>query len=143
MEPKKDTGLKVAEDVAEQEFEDFIKAMDLDMDTAGMDAEDLTGFHKLKRRVIKAITRGNLVFNDEWEAVYTPTHKRTTHKDPITFHERAGSSIVAMDGKKKGHDAAKMYAVLGSMCEVPPKTFSNMVGEDIKVCEALFSLLME
>ena len=30
------------------------------------------------------------VFNDDDEAVYTPQHKRSKHKDAITFHERTG-----------------------------------------------------
>lgn len=134
---------KVAREVAEQEFENFVEAMDLDLDTADMDVEDLAGFNKQKRRIVRAIIRGDLVFTENGEAVYTPRHPRTTHKDPITFHERTGASIMAMDGKKKGHDAAKMYSVLAEMCKVHPKTFAGMVGEDVKVCEALFALLMD
>lgn len=134
---------KVAVEVAEQEFERFVEAMDLDLNTSDMDADDLAGFNKQKRRIIRAITRGHLVFNENGEAVYTPKHPRTSHKDPITFHERTGASIMAMDGKKKGHDAAKMYSILAEMCKVHPKTFAGMVGEDVKVCEALFALLMD
>ena len=117
--------------------------MDLDLDTADMDADDLTGFNKQKGRVIRAIQRGALVINDEGEAVYTPYHKRSGHKDPITFHERTGASLMAMDGKKKNHDVAKTYAILADMCKVHPSVFAGLVGSDVKTCEALFALLMD
>lgn len=134
---------KVNKEVAEQEFETWVDAMDLDLDTSEMDAEDLTAFNKQKKRIIKAIMRGSLVFNENDEAVYTPHRPGTQHKEPITFHERTGAAIMAMDGKKQGHNVAKMYAVLADMCKVHPKTFAMMVGEDIKLCEALFALLMD
>ena len=134
---------KVAKEVAEVEFERFAEAMDLDLDESYMDADDLAGFVKQKSRVIRAIQRGHLVVNDSGEAVYTPYREGSKHKEPITFHERTGASIMAMDGKKKGHDAAKMYAVLADMCRVSPKTFAGLVGEDVKVCEALFAFLMD
>lgn len=137
------TEFKVDADTAEKEFNDWAEAMDLDLDTSDMDAEDLTGFTKQKKRIVKAVMRGALVFNDNGEAVYTPQRPGSQYKEPITFRERTGASIMAMDGKKKGHDAAKMYAVLADMCKVPPKTFAGMVGEDVKVCEALFALLMD
>lgn len=133
----------VAKEVAEQEFDRFVHCMDLDVDTSGMDAEDLTAFNKQKGRIIRAVQVGSLVFNEDGEAVYTPQHKRTKHKEPITFQERTGASLMAMDGRKKNHDVAKTYAVMADMCKVHPSVFAGMVGTDVKVCEALFALLMD
>lgn len=135
--------MKAPIEQAELEFDRFIEAMDLDVDTSEMDAEDLTGFNKQKKRILKAIQKGALVFNGDGEAVYTPQNEKSKYKEPITFHERTGASIMAMDGKKKGHDAAKMYAVLAEMCDVHPKIFAGLVGTDVKICEALFALLMD
>ena len=73
----------------------------------------------------------------------TIQHKKSKYKEALTFHERSGASIMAMDNKKKGQDAAKTYAVMGDMCCVHPGVFSGLVGEDIKICEALFTLLMD
>ena len=133
----------VALEVAAQEFERFTEAMDLDLDTSLMDAEDLTAFNKQKNRILRAVQRGFLVFNDNGEAVYTPQNARTKNKDAITFHERTGASLRAMDGKKKGHDVAKTYAVLADMCKVHPSVFAGLAGSDGKVCEALFAFLMD
>lgn len=137
------TEFKIDAETAENEFNSWADAMDLDLDVADMDEDDLAGFNKQKKRIIKAIQRGALIFNENGEAVYTPQRPGSKYKEPVTFRERTGASIMAMDGKKKGHDAAKMYAVLADMCKVVPKTFAGMVGEDVKVCEALFALLMD
>lgn len=134
---------KVARDMAEQEFDRFVDSMDLDLDTAGLDVEDLTAFTKQKNRIIRQVERGALVINDNGEAVYTPQNKGSKHTDAITFHERTGASLMAMDGKKKGHDVAKTYAVLADMCKVHANVFAGLVGTDVKVCEALFALLMD
>ena len=134
---------KVALEVAEQEFDRFVEEMDLDLDTSLMDAEDLTAFTKQKNRIIRAIQRGHLVVNENGEAVYTPFNKGSKHKEPLTFHERTGASLMAMDGKKKNHDVAKTYAVLADMCRVHQSVFAGLVGTDVKVCEALFALLMD
>ncbi|MCH9712750.1 MAG: hypothetical protein K0U20_09020 [Proteobacteria bacterium] len=130
-------------ETAKNEFDRFIDSMDLDLDTADMDVEDLTAFNKQKNRILRAIERGSLVINEDGEACYTPQHSRSKYKDEIVFHERTGASLMAMDGKKKGHDVAKTYAVLADMCRVHPNVFAGLVGTDVKVCEALFALLMD
>lgn len=128
---------------AQAEFDRFTECMDLDLDTSTMDAEDLTAFNKQKNRVLKVIQSGALIINDNGEAVYTPYNPKSGYKNAITFHERTGASLMAMDTKKKGHDVAKTYAILGDMCEVPQKVFAGLVGNDVKVCESLFSFLMD
>ena len=133
----------ITQELAEQEFNRFVEAMDLDLDPSDMDAEDLAGFLKTKKRLIKAVMAGSLVFNDDGEAVYTPVNPKSKYQDPITFHERTGTSIMAMDGKKKGHDVAKMYAVMADLTRLPAVTFSGLVGVDIKVCESILLLLMD
>ena len=134
---------RVVREVALNEFDRFVECMDLDLDTSQMDAEDLTAFNKQKSKILRAIERGALIINDNGEAVFTPSNKRSTHKEPITFHERTGASLMAMDGKKKNHDVAKTYAVLGDMCKLHPNVFAGLVGADVKLCEALFALLMD
>ena len=134
---------KVDAETANVEFERFADCMDIDVDTSDMDDEDLNAFNKVKKRLLKAIQKGSLIFNDDGEAVYTPAHSKSKYKEAITFHERTGASLMAMDGKKKGHDVKKMYAVLADMCGLHQGAFAGLVGEDVKICEALFALLMD
>lgn len=133
----------IDEETAKIEFDRFTESMDLDLDKSNMDAEDLTAFEKNKNRILTAIQRGAMIINEDGEAVYTPQHKRSKYKESITFHERTGASLMAMDSKKKNHDVAKTYAVMADMCSVHPGIFAGLVGTDVKVCEAIFSLLMD
>lgn len=137
--------MKISTEVAEEEFNRFADGMDLYLDTSDMDAEDLTAFNKQKIRIMKAIENGHLVIDDAGKAVYTPFVEESKYKEPITFNQRTGASLMAMDGKRKGHDVAKTYSVMAQMCGLHPKIFGgdNLVGTDIKVCEALFALLMD
>jgi hypothetical protein len=134
---------KINLEVAEAEFDRFVECMGLLLDTSTMDVEDKTAFDKQKNRIIDAMISGHLVINDDGEAVYTPFRHTSGHKEPITFHERTGASVLAMDGKKKGHDMAKTYAIMAEMCKVHPATFSRLAGPDIKTCEAVYALLMD
>jgi len=134
---------KIDRETAESEFDRFVDEMDLDLDTSQMDAEDLASFNKHKSKIIRAVERGSLIINENGEAVYTPSNKRSKSQDPITFHERTGASLMAMDGKKRGHEVAKTYAVMADMCKVHPSVFAGLAGTDVKVCEALFVLLMD
>jgi len=133
----------VVKEVAENEFDRFTEEMGIDTDESGMDEEDLAGFNKQKRRIIGAIRNGSMTINDAGEAVFTPQRPNSKHKEAITFHERTGASLMAMDSKKKNQNVAKMYAVLADMCEVHTKVFAGLAGADIKICEALFALLMD
>lgn len=146
MTEKKATPIEskvVDTETAKIEFDRFVEWMDLDLDTADMDAEDLAAFNKQKNRMLRSIERGSLVINENGEAIYTPQNPRSKYKESITFHERTGASLMAMDGKKKNHDVTKTYAVMADMCRVHPGVFAGLVGTDVKVCEAIFALLMD
>lgn len=134
---------QIALEVAEQEFERFADCMDINVDTSKLDQEDLAAFNKIKDRLLRVMQSGALLINENGEAVYTPQRPNSKSKDAITFHERTGASLMAMDGKKKGHDVAKTYAILADMCRVHPSTFAGLAGQDIKVCEGIFALLMD
>lgn len=129
-------------EMAEVEFDRFVEAMQLELNPDKMNEKDRESFESARDRLVAAIERGALVVNDEGEAIFTPENRKSIYQNAITFHERTGASLTASDSKKEGHNAAKMYAMLGDMCRVPPKVFAGLVGRDIKICEALFVLLM-
>lgn len=133
----------VAKEVAEAEFDRFVESMDLDLDETSMDAEDSTAFNKQKSRIIRAMQAGALVVNSDGEAAYVPQHPRSKYKELITFRERTGASLIATDGKKKNQDAAKTYAIMADITGLHPGVFAGLVGSDIKVCEAIYALLMD
>lgn len=126
----------VVKEQAEQFFEDFLVTMDIQLDNP--EGEDKSAVD----RVVRAIMYGDLTFNENSEPVYTPWRNASKYKEPITFHERTGEVILASDGKGKNALARQTYSMMGKLCRVEPRTFSQMAGTDIKVCEALFGLLM-
>ena len=134
---------KIAVEAAEQEFETWADAMDIDTDESLMDDEDRKGFTKARGRFITAVRAGALVLNDDDEAVYTPQKDKSRYKEAITFHERTGASLMAMDGQKKNSDVRKTFAIMADMTKLPAKTFAGLVGVDIKTCESIFLLLMD
>ena len=136
---------RVDEQTAGEWFDSWAETVDIDLDeVATMDAEDRTAFNKNKRRIIKALVAGTLVVGDDGDSlVYTPQHSRSTYREPLTFRERSGGALLATDGKGKNKDAAKTYAMLGDICGVHQSSFTKLVGIDIKICEAIFALLMD
>lgn len=126
---------KIAKEMAEQEFDRFAEAMDLNVDTTKMDLEDKQGFTEQHGRLINAIQKGSLVINDNGEPVFTP--QRTQGTDPITFYEPTGASLMAMDRKKQTEDIAKMFAAMGDITKTHANIFSKMRMSDLKVCMAI------
>lgn len=131
---------KIVKEVAEQEFNRFVEAMDLDVNPGDMDAEDKKGFEQQKDRIISAIQSGALVINDDGEPVFTP--QRTNDAAAITFHEPTGASLMAMDRKKKTEDIGKLYASMGDITKTHASTFSRMKMPDLKVCMAITTLFL-
>lgn len=125
---------KVSLEVAEHEFGRFVDAMDLDLNTGEMDADDRRDFQQQKGVILRAIQRGHLVINEDGEPVYTP---QKLDIDPITFYEPEGATFLEMDRKKKTAEVAKTYAVLGAMTKIGPAPFAKMKNRDMKVCQAI------
>jgi len=134
---------RVANDVALAEFDRFAEMMDLDLDESIMQDDDRDELLKQKNRIVKEIVNGSLMINELGEAVYTPRHPRSANKEPITFHEHTGASIMAIDSKSNKARVAAAHAIMGDMCGVHPRVFAGLVGCDYKVCTALFALLMD
>jgi hypothetical protein len=137
-----DKKVVVVEDVALQEFERFGEEMGLDFDESAMSQDDLGTFRPHKRRIVRAIMDGALIFNESGEPIYSPQNKRSGYQEPITLHERSGASLLAMDTKKQDQVVHKMYAMLAHMAGIPMSAIAGLKGEDIKVLESLFALLM-
>lgn len=143
-QPKKKEKFPIVIDseTAEHFFQEYAEAMDIDIDYE-MSLEELEAFNDIKRKMVRAIKRGHLTFNDDYsEATYHPNNKRTKIKEPIVFHERTGATLKVMDTKKKSQEMAKLIAVICQMTGASGQQISGLAGEDIKVVEAIFTFLM-
>jgi len=125
---------------AEHEFDKFVDMMDLDLDVADMDDADKKDFTREKDRIIKALRIGSLEINDNGEPVFTPV--RSENKEPITFYEATGESLMAMDRKKKNADVTKMMASMAQITKQAVSRFAKMKMNDINVCTAITTLFL-
>ncbi len=130
----------VATEVAEQEFDRWAEAMDLDFDPAGWDAEDKKSFSDSRGRLVRAIERGTLVVDEQSRMVFTPTCGADL--SPLVFDEPTGGALMSMDQKKKGHDIAKLYGIMAEMTGNPVVRFSKMKTRDLKVCQTIVALFL-
>ncbi|MCP4209821.1 MAG: phage tail assembly protein [Shimia sp.] len=126
---------KIAKEVAEQEFERFIGAMDIDL-VNGMDEEDTAAVEKHRARIVGAIESGQMIINDEGEPVMA------VGDDAYTFHEPRGADLQAQDSKKNGQDFGKLFAILASITNTSPKAFSKMRSRDLNTCTAVMTLML-
>lgn len=131
---------RITAEFAESEFNRFIDTMDLDIVIETLDDEDSQAFEQNKQRIIRAICVGSLIVNDRGEPVFTPQVSKRT--EPLTFHEPGGASLMAMDGRKKGHDVKKLFSVMGEMTRTNVQTFSNMEMRDLNICMAVTNLFL-
>lgn len=131
---------KVATEVAEQEFERFVYAMDLDVDPKYMDDEDKKSFQRLKGIVLRAIEFGHVEINSEGEPVVNP--RTTEDTSPVTFFEPAGAAFLEMDKKRKDHDIAKQFALLAAITQQNQARFTGMKQRDLKIINALLMLFL-
>lgn len=132
---------KISREMAEQEFERFGEAMDLDFDTSFMDEDDRKGFEQSKRRIVKAIMSGTMTVNDDGCPVFTP-QRAEGDVNPITFYEPTGATYMAMDRKKKTEDMGKMMALMADYTQTSSGLFSKMKNADFKICLAVTTLFL-
>lgn len=129
----------VPPEVAEQEFERFCEAMDLETDLETMgDEEDIKAYKRERATVIRAVCAGRLEFDDATaEPVFYPSKG-----EPLRFREPTGASFQAMEGKKRNAHVTQLYATMADITGQTTKTFSLMPNRDLKVCRALTLLFM-
>jgi len=131
-------------ETAENEFQRFVDMMGLDVDEDHMDKDDLKSFHKLKRRILVYIQRGHVVVNETGEIEFRKFPRSPKiEASSLVFHEPGGDAFMSMDSKEDGHNVAKMHAIMATMTKRPAAMFSNVVGMDYKVMQAIVTLFLD
>lgn len=131
--------VKVAREVAEEDFNRFCDEMDVDRNLARMPEEDAKAFNDVKENLLDALQIGVLEIDSDGTAVVYP--KKGDIKQ-IKFNELCGADYVAMDNKKETQSFAKMFALMGSITKLPPATFSKLKKFDAKVCLSIAKLFL-
>ncbi len=131
---------KIAEDVAEAEFERFALAMDLDTSVDKMSEEVAAQHSVLRRVVIRAMQRGSLVIDAAGQPLFTPQYDKDV--TTITFYAPTGATLMSMDKRKENEPNARKYIAMGEMTKTNAGRFSGMDMRDLKICQAIYMLFL-
>lgn len=127
---------KIAREVAEQEFEKWCEAMDVEID--GLTTEEIEGMAPHRRIIVNAISKGAATVDEAGKLSYK-TH-RTAEPQDYTFGEISGATLVSMEKANLGH--ARIFVVLSEITGRPAGEFRKMTGRDLSLMESVFILLM-
>jgi hypothetical protein len=131
----------VAREAAEEEFDRWVEAMGLapKLDPVSLDDEDKKALASQKNLILHAIMDGRLVVNGEGEFVYTPA---IGVREPLTFHEPTGGSLMASDHVATGKPVTKQFRALADITKTTTERFRLMKNRDLEVCNAIIALFL-
>ena len=133
---------------ASAEFESWCEVMDVETDPIFMDEDDLKGFNDLKNKFVRGLMKGYLRISSEKETsgyvIFKAKGKGCEDFPEMTFHKRSGADLEQQDKIKQGHrQIAKNYATIASMCRTDANYIYKLEGDDIKIVEGIFALLVD
>ena len=132
---------KVDKKTAEQDFNCFAEAWEIDTDVEEMTQEDRDSFNDQKRKIVKAIRIGRASVDGKGDIAYVL--KEPVHSvDSLTLTMPRGEGYMEMDRYKEQQSVRKFMAVMGHMSGKPVKVFSDMSGIDVKFCMAVSTLFL-
>lgn len=125
---------KVAKEVAEQEFERWAEAFEIDTNTAGLSDEELKAFEAFKDKFVKRVESGALSVDENGVIEFSP---RGDSEDPLKFDEPTGAILSA---RQKGDtDIQGGRRMLAAWAGVSPKRFADMKLRDFNFCSELLA----
>lgn len=127
----------IAKEVAESEFDRMCAARRLDVDAADMAADDLESFNDLKKQIVRAMMRGDLVVNEAGDPVYTPP---VSGAKALTFNRPTGATFMATDSKKGNLTATA--AAITEMTRSTPGDIAKLEAPDFQLCCKLANLFL-
>ena len=132
---------KVAQDVAEEDFERMCASRRVSTDPEEMDADDYEGLLALKKRIVRAIMAGDLVVMDDGDPVYTPP---VSGSKPIHFYKATGATFMAMDGTGRDPEGnqGRMVRALTEMTRSAKGEIAKLEVPDYTLCSQLCNLFL-
>jgi hypothetical protein len=128
---------KVAEEVAEQEFERLCEANRIDYDVSDLNEEETTDWLELRGGIVKLIRQGTLVVSEDGKPIYTPPGGSKS----LTFHRPTGATLMALDSHKDKR-VANLTAAMADMTRVNSGEFGRMDSRDFQACGRIANLFL-
>lgn len=125
--------------VYQEEFDRWADMWEIDTDTEDMTEEDRDDFRGHKAKLINAMKRGRLVFDEnEDKLVYTLSKSEGV----VDISRPTGAGLIEMDRYKDREGVHKTYAVLGAMTKKPASFYSHLDGIDLKPFLSVVALFL-
>jgi hypothetical protein len=117
---------------AEQEFENYCEANEIDHNETAMDADDLKNFLKIKRHFTDAVEEKRLVVDGE-NLIYTVSDRSgKLAGKKMTITRPNGRAMLAMDGYKETQQVNKLQAFMAALAGVKKYDIANISDLDTK-----------
>ena len=129
--------IKVAEEVAAQEFTRMCEANRIEHDESALDEEEAKEWKALRDPIVRDIMHGHLVVDASGRAVYTPEVGKA-----VTFNPATGATLMALETHGKGKDVSNMVAAMADMTGIAKGEFSRMGVRDFQACGRLARLFL-
>ncbi len=129
--------------VAEDEFERWAKAWEIDTEVESMTDEDRSYFGGLKRKLVVAIRRGRLTVDTSGENLtYALKFPKIEGISSLALGVPCGSAYIGWDRFKDRESMHKLNSFMGEMCGTNPAVFSKMDGRDLKIIQTVAQLFL-
>ena len=133
--------VKVAYEVAEQDFYRFADAWDIDIDIDRMTPEEIDDFNTQKRRITRQIEKGRAAVNDEGNIDYQLFEPLNNLSD-LELKRPRGIAWLDTDSAKEGRTVTKLNKLMSSALKIHTPLLAKMDGIDIKFLQAVYSLFL-
>lgn len=129
--------LKVAKEVAEQEFSRLCAASRIDEDESALDKDELQEWREMREPIVRDICRGKLVIDAEGRPVWT-----TETGKALTFQRATAATFIALETHGKGKDVSNMMAAIADMTGTGKGELSKLMAPDFHGCSRIARLFL-
>jgi len=135
---------KIDRETAVDSFNLFCENWEIDCDESGMNQDDKIDFESQKSKIVNAIMKGRMVYDDSGIIKYTISEKsgEKLQGKEISIRRPKGAAYMEMDRFKDRQGVHKTYAVLSAMTGQDEAFFSKLDGIDLKPFMAVVTLFL-
>jgi hypothetical protein len=140
--------IKIDRETAEDAFSSFCLDWDIDDDISDMNEDERDTFENTKRKLIKKIMSGNLIYNSEDESftyyLIKPVKLGGELKqgEVITIKRSRAASNIGMDKYKEKEIMHRGYTKLAEMISKPMNYLAGIDDIDMKVLQGIMMLFL-
>jgi hypothetical protein len=131
--------LKVAQEVAEADFVRLCAKRRIDVDETGMTEKEIETLAKMRAKIVKQITLGNLLIDEDGLATYTPP---VPDGKPLVFRMANAATLMAQDDAKGKGDHHQMIAMLAALTGWTKNDLSKLAPPDYLFCSTLVGVFL-